>query len=140
MKKLFVLSAILISFSCKEKESNTPTAPVVDTFDPGQSTLVKQGTLTGVGHSVSGTVKVYDDAGKKTIVLDPFSSQNGPDLKIYLSTDQNSTKYITLARSSLQLVSNLTMSLECLTLPSISLFWCGASNFPFFLEKLNYNR
>ena len=96
MKKLFLLSVILISFSCKEKESNTPTAPVVDTFDPGQSTLVKQGTLTGVGHSVSGTVKVYDDAGKKAIVLDPFSSQNGPDLKIHLSTDQNSTKYLNL--------------------------------------------
>ena len=42
----------------------------------------------GVGHTVSGTVKIYDDAGKKAVVLDPFSSQNGPDLKIYLSKDQ----------------------------------------------------
>ena len=61
-----------------------------------QATLLKEGTLTGVGHTVSGTVKVYDDAGKKVIVLDPFTSQNGPDLKIYLSTDQNATKYINL--------------------------------------------
>jgi hypothetical protein len=98
MKKLFLLSLLVISFSCKDEDNGTPTAPIVDTFDPMevQATLLKEGTLTGVGHTVNGTVKVYDDAGKKVIVLDPFTSQNGPDLKIYLSTDQNATKYINL--------------------------------------------
>ena len=96
MKKLFLLFVILISFSCSEDENNTPTAPIDDDFDPGQATLVKQGTLTGVGHSVSGTVKIYDDAGKKVVTLDPFSSQNGPDLKVYLSTDENAAQYINL--------------------------------------------
>ena len=96
MKKLFLLFVILISFSCSEDENNTPTAPIDDNFDPGMATLVKQGTLAGVGHSVSGTVKIYDDAGKKVITLDPFSSQNGPDLKVYLSTDENAAQYINL--------------------------------------------
>jgi hypothetical protein len=50
----------------------------------------------GVGHTVSGTVKAYNSNGKKTIVLDPFSSQNGPDLKIYLSKDENASQYINL--------------------------------------------
>jgi hypothetical protein len=96
MKKLFLLLAILISFSCSEDENNTPAAPINDKFDPGQATLVKEGTLMGVGHSVSGTVKIYDDAGRKVVTLDPFSSQNGPDLKVYLSTDQNASQYINL--------------------------------------------
>jgi Electron transfer DM13 len=96
MNKLFLLFVILISFSCNEDENNTPTAPIDDKFDPEQATLVKLGTLTGVGHSVSGTAKIYDDAGKKVVTLDPFSSQNGPDLKVYLSTDANASQYINL--------------------------------------------
>ena len=98
MKTLFSILAVLILISCNEDENATPTAPINDPFDPMgmQVALLKQGTLTGVGHTVSGNVKVYDDAGKKVVVLDPFTSQNGPDLKVYLSTDQNTTQYINL--------------------------------------------
>lgn len=98
MKQLLSILAIVICISCNEDENNTPAAPVDDPFDPmGMNvTLLKQGTLTGVGHTVSGTVKVYDDSGKEVVVLDPFSSQNGPDLKVYLSTDQNATQYVSL--------------------------------------------
>jgi len=96
MKKLFFLFVILLSISCSEEENNTPTAPINDNFDPGQATLLKQGTWMGVGHSVSGTAKIYEENGKKTVVLDPFSSQNGPDLKIYLSKDENASQYINL--------------------------------------------
>src|SRR5687768_15477250 len=95
MKKiLFVLIAI-VSISCND-EDNTPTAPIKDDFDPDMSVLLKQGTLEGVGHTASGTAKVYDSNGNKTIVLDPFSSQNGPDLKVYLSKDENASEYINL--------------------------------------------
>ena len=98
MKKIFLVFVVLFSISCSEDDDNTPTKPIDDSFDPMENgvTLLKQGIVTGVGHTVSGTVKVYDDAGKKVVVLDPFSSQNGPDLKVYLSTDQNATLYINL--------------------------------------------
>ena len=98
MKKIFLVFVVLFSISCSKDDDSTPTAPVDDSFDPmGMDImLLKQGTLTGVGHTVSGTVKIYDDAGKKVLVLDPFSSQNGPDLKVYLSTDQNATQYVNL--------------------------------------------
>jgi hypothetical protein len=96
MKKLFFLFVILFSISCSEEENNTPTAPINDNFDPGQAALLKQGTWMGVGHSVSGTAKIYEENGKTTVVLDPFSSQNGPDLKIYLSKDENASQYINL--------------------------------------------
>lgn len=98
MKKFLFLFLVIAAASCSEDENNTPTAPIDDPFDPMETgvTELKQGTMTGVGHTVSGIVKIYDDAGKKVVVLDPFSSQNGPDLKVYLSTDQNATQYINL--------------------------------------------
>ena len=88
----------MLSVSCTDEESNTPNKPIDDTFDPTEMgvTLLRTGTLVGVGHTVNGTVKVYDDAEKKIVVLDPISSQNGPDLKVYLSTDEKATKYVNL--------------------------------------------
>ena len=98
MKKLFSIMIMIVSISCSEDQNATPTVPVDDTFDPMKAgvTLLKQGTIIGVGHTASGTAKVYDDAGKKVIVFDPFNSQNGPDLKVYLSKDQDATQYINL--------------------------------------------
>lgn len=98
MKKIICLFLFLVCISCSEDENNTPTALVDDPFDPVESEamLLKQGVMMGVGHTVSGTVKIYDDSGKKVVVLDPFTSQNGPDLKVYLSTDQNATQYVNL--------------------------------------------
>jgi Electron transfer DM13 len=126
MKKSILFFVILISISCKEDESITSTLPIVDTFDPGQSTLLKQGTLAGVGHTVSGTVKVYGEGGKQTLVLDPFSSQNGPDLKIYLSTDEKATKYVSLG--SLKSITG-KQSYEISGMPDLAeykfvLVWC----------------
>ncbi len=98
MKKIFVVFAVLFLFSCSEDDDKTPTKPVVDPFDPMETgiTLLKEGTLMSSAHTVSGTVKIYDDAGKKVLVLEPFSTENGPDLKVYLSTDEKATDYINL--------------------------------------------
>lgn len=98
MNKFTFFFLLFACFACNEDDDNTPTAPVDDPFDPMETgiELLREGTLSGVGHTVSGTVKIYDDGGKKVIVLDPFMSQNGPDLKVYLSTDQNAGQYINL--------------------------------------------
>jgi hypothetical protein len=95
MKKLILL-CLLLSTAC-DVEQNTPVEPVIDDFEPTPTTvLLKEGTMVGVNHTASGTVKIYDDTGKKIVVLDPFSSQNGPDLKVYLSIDENATRYVNL--------------------------------------------
>ncbi len=99
MKKIMVTLLTLVIFvSCSENEDNTPLDPVDDEFDPKEMnvTLVKEGSLMGVGHSVTGDVKVYDDSGSLVVVLDPFMSQNGPDLKVYLSKDEKATQYVNL--------------------------------------------
>ena len=45
----------------------------------------------GVGQTVSGSDALFDSCGKKILLLDPVASQNGPDLKVYLSKDQNAS-------------------------------------------------
>ena len=101
MKQLFIAYLFLVLFSCNKKEDATPatlTAPINDTFNPSTAALIKSGTLVGVGHTVSGTAALFDSTGKKFVLLDPFSSQNGPDLKVYLSKDQNASSYISLGK------------------------------------------
>lgn len=97
MKQIFILLFVIVITSCKEDEG-TPTGPVDDTFNPLTATLIKSGDMVGVGHTVSGTAGIYESAGKKTVLLDPFSSQNGPDLKVYLSKDEKASSYISLGK------------------------------------------
>ena len=97
MKKLFILTFILAISSCQE-ENDAPTGSINDGFDTSKATLIKSGSFTGVGHSVSGKAAVYDSSGKKIVLLEPFMSQNGPDLKVYLSKDQNASEYISLGK------------------------------------------
>ena len=98
MKKLIFVFVVIALVSCSEVEDNTPVTPVDDDFDPTemQVTLVRKGTMMGVGHTVEGSVNVYSDAGNLVLVLDPFMSQNGPDLKVYLSKDENASAYLNL--------------------------------------------
>jgi hypothetical protein len=93
---LLTVAALTVNISCNEDEQATPITPIVDTFDPTGATLLKEGMLMGVGHSVSGTAKIYDANGMKILALEPFQSQNGPDLKIYLAKDENASEYVSL--------------------------------------------
>jgi hypothetical protein len=97
MKRILLLSIAIALLSCKDQDA-TPTGPVNDAFDPSMAMLVKGGSLVGVGHTVSGTASIYEKSGMKTVLLDPFSSQNGPDLRVYLSKDEKATSYITLGK------------------------------------------
>ena len=95
MRSYIVILAIA-ACSCTA-DNTTPTTPAASTaFDPATATLLKKGVLMGVNHTANGTASVYDNNGKKVVLLDPFSSQSGPDLKVYLSKDVDATNYINL--------------------------------------------
>lgn len=94
MKK--IAFAFLFMLACCQPEETSPSLPIDDDFDTSTSTLVKQGTLQGINHTASGVASIYQTAGTATVVLDPYSSQNGPDLKIYLSKDEGASEYIRL--------------------------------------------
>ena len=95
MKKILFLVITILVIAC-EAEDAVPENPVVDNFDPSMAQLIGQGMITGIGHTASGTAQVFEQNGKYTVVLDPFSSENGPDLKVYLSKDADATAYVRL--------------------------------------------
>lgn len=95
MKSFISILFLLALLACQEDDA-TPTKPIDDNFDTSSATLIKGGMFMGVGHTVSGTAAIYEKDGKHYVVLEPFNSQNGPDLKIYLSQDQTINTYVNL--------------------------------------------
>lgn len=98
MKKLIILFLLGSVIGC-DPEDTTPTAPVNDAFDETKATLLREGTWTGSGsYAVSGVAQIYDDNGKKILLLNNFSSSNGPDLRVYLSTTTGATSFVNLGK------------------------------------------
>lgn len=94
MKKLVIL--ICLCFLACGIEEATPTVPVNDAFDPTKAQQLSRGMILGINHTASGTAAIYVLDGKHTLLLDPFSSQNGPDLKVYLSKEVDASNYVRL--------------------------------------------
>jgi hypothetical protein len=95
MRRFILPIAATYIMACSPQDP-LPEVPVADEFDTVTATLVVQGSIEGIGHIASGIASVYERDGKYTVVLDPFSSQNGPDLKVYLSKDANASEYLRL--------------------------------------------
>jgi hypothetical protein len=90
---------LIIGFMGCDPEDTTPTTPVNDVFDETKATLLREGTWLGSsGYNVSGEAKIYDDNGKRVLLLTNFSSSNGPDLRVYLSTTANASSFVNLGR------------------------------------------
>ncbi len=90
---------ITVTISCSKSNNSTPTIPVAvdSTFNPSKATLLKQGSFVGSGgHVTNGTVKLYDEAGKKYIYFENFSATNGPDLKVYIATNLTASQFVSL--------------------------------------------
>lgn len=57
-------------------------------------TVLASGSFVSNGHPTSGTAKVIQDvSGKKHLVIENFSSDNGPDLRIWLSPNNSGSPY-----------------------------------------------
>ena len=84
MKKIILLLSIISLISCKKKEEKIQS--LNEPFDASQATLLKRGNFSSNTHTVSGCVSVYQSGGSKIVYLENFKTENGPDLKVYLST------------------------------------------------------
>lgn len=65
-------------------------------FDSSKSVLLLDGDFEDVVHVVTGKVSIYDNKGDRMLVLDPFTTEAGPDLKVYLSTDDKASEFVNL--------------------------------------------
>jgi Electron transfer DM13 len=100
MKYLFIITAMALAFSfagCSKSNAVTAVPPGSITFDPAKATLLKKGTFSGnMNYSVTGSVKLYDQEGKKYIYLENFSTPSGPDLKVYVATTNSAAQFVSL--------------------------------------------
>lgn len=84
----FFTGLILLTTSCKKDK-----APAVLNEDtPAALTTIVAGTFVSSAHTSSGTVKIAKDAANKTfLVFENFKTDNGPDLRVWLSANNNGT-------------------------------------------------
>lgn len=62
-----------------------PTTAAPTTAAPSGPQLVSQGQFTSLDHSTTGTAAIVEDNGKLQLVISDLNTDNGPDLKVYLS-------------------------------------------------------
>jgi hypothetical protein len=98
MKKILPVLLVMAAIICAcKKENNTPSTPGTDSAPLG--TVIASATITSgstPGDKASGDARLYNENGSWKLFLSNFSTTNGPDLHVYLSTDQNATTFIDL--------------------------------------------
>jgi hypothetical protein len=128
--KALAIALGLFMLACQPEDATPPTPIGGNSTDLTQATLVKSGMFIGIGgHTASGTAKLCDLNGKFYIVFDPYSSQNGPDLKVYLSKDEKATSYIRVGKLMATMGKQTYEVPGTLTWLSIHSFTFGANNF-----------
>ena len=87
---LFAIMSIL--YGCGKTSTQT-----LDEMISVDGSLQYTGTFSGVGgQTVSGLAKIYLTNNKYMLKLENFSTSNGPDLKVYLSTAATPSGFISL--------------------------------------------
>jgi hypothetical protein len=96
VKKVFLVPILLLLiffYSSCRKASTEMLNEKVDS----SAVLKVQGSFSGIGsEKVSGQAKVYLKNGKLFLALENFSTDNGPDLKVYLSQADVPSNFIKL--------------------------------------------
>lgn len=100
MKTLLLSLVLVLVLLVSCVKNNTPLTPPVNP-NPVDSTTTYQlsGMLqNGPYGNVRGYARVYLQNNQYFLVLDSFSSSNGPDLYVYLSREVQPVNYISLGR------------------------------------------
>ncbi len=92
---ILVMIAILSLAGCKKE--TTPTIPLNELPDSTIVVTLKKGIfINGPYGSVSGEAKIHYTGTKYQLALVGFTSNNGPDLKVYLSKEVQPINFINL--------------------------------------------
>jgi hypothetical protein len=95
---LFFIGSMLAA--CKKDDTiTTSNTPAMDMVDSSGSDLKYSGTfINGPYGSVMGKVKILVNENAYSMVLDSFSTSNGPDLHVYLSKEIQPIHFIDLGK------------------------------------------
>ncbi len=141
MKTLISLLSMLMLLAvagCRSEQSEeiapvgTAQAPVnltnpAQTFDASGQTLLTKGSFVSNVHPTSGTVSLYEKAGKRTLVFTNFKTDGGPDLRIYLAETTGVRNFVEV--SKLNATGNFFVELPAVADPARQryvLIWCKA--------------
>lgn len=97
MKNLLALFVCSVLFTSCKKEENTPTEPTMDGRPSGTviaTARIVEGNIPG--DKANGDAQIYNDNGTLKLYLSNFTSNNGPDLHVYLASSANATTFIDL--------------------------------------------
>ncbi|MES2863084.1 MAG: DM13 domain-containing protein [Bacteroidota bacterium] len=112
MKKLGIFLIIALSiFSCEKEGEFTQTNN--QTIDLNTAVLLKTGQFTTTsGISGSGSVKIYSENSQRKLVLENYTIENGPDLKVYLSTTDAPNTFVNLGNLNTETVYLIPNSVD----------------------------
>jgi Electron transfer DM13 len=92
---------LLFLYSCTKKEDAKPSTTTTTSVDLTKATLISKGTFTSLNsYSVKGDVSFYETTNEKVLVFENFTASSGPDLRVYLATDNSANSFYEVARLS----------------------------------------
>ena len=101
MKKIscVLILVVLVTISCTKNAGSSATTlnERIDTVARLVANTIP-GTFITYGENVKGTAKVYLKDGKLSLALEEFSTNNGPDLHVYLSKEIQPVNFIDLGK------------------------------------------
>ncbi len=112
MKKLFLLPMFLfVLISCEKEGEFSQTNN--QTLNSNNAVLLKTGQFTTTsGISGSGSVKIYTESNLRKLVLENYTIENGPDLKVYLSTSDAPNTFVNLGNLNPETVYTIPNSVD----------------------------
>lgn len=136
MRTFLILSAALFSLISCEKEGEF-TQTNNQTINLTTAVLLKTGQFTTTsGISGSGSVKIYAENNQRKLVLENYSIENGPDLKVYLSTTDQPNTFINLGNLNPETIYSIPNSVD-LNVYKYVLIHCQQYNHLFAISLLN---
>ena len=84
---------LLPGFACNKLEEVVPTTT---NFEMTDQSLVATGTFSSNAHTTTGTASIYEKDGVKTLLIENFMTDNGPDLNAYMATGTDAGNFVDL--------------------------------------------
>ena len=110
--KLLVLPLFLLLFSCEVEGELTQDKTPVDINQP-DLVLKYQGLFAPTsGINGSGIVKIFVENNQNKLILENYTVESGPDLKVYLSKSNKPTDFVNLGNLNATTVYSIPQSVD----------------------------
>jgi len=96
MSRFVLLCFLCLSFTACVKKNTKKN--LVENFDTTDATFISKSNFSSNAHPTSGCINLYQKAGSYNFVFTGFKTDNGPDLRVYLSRSTVNKDFIELGK------------------------------------------